>query len=71
MICMIQLMIPGGSRTFCTTYKACFPGLDLYYAGPAQAVTSAGYDLDDLDRDLSDLLHDLDRDLSDLSVRGS
>ena len=41
-----------------------FPGLDhLYYTDPAQHLTTAGGNLDDLDRDLSDL----DR---DLSVRG-
>ena len=32
-----------------------FPGLDLYYPDPAQHLTTAGEDLDDLDRDLSDL----------------
>ena len=46
-----------------------FPGLDLYYTVPAQRLITAGQDLDDLDRDISDLsdLSDLDRDLSDLS----
>ena len=38
-----------------------FSGLDLYCTDPAQHLTTAGYDLDDL--------YDLDRDLSDLSVR--
>ena len=42
-----------------------FPGLDLYHANPAQPLTTAGEELDDLDHDLSDL-SDLDRDLSDL-----
>ena len=37
-----------------------FRGLDVYYTDPAHLI-SAGYDLDDLCRDLSDL--------SDLSVR--
>ena len=31
------------------------PGLDLYYADPAQHLTTAPYNLDDLDCDLSDL----------------
>ena len=31
------------------------PGLDPYYAFPAQPLTTAGEDLDDLDHDLSDL----------------
>ena len=30
-----------------------FPGLDLYYAGPAQPLTTASEELDDLDHDLS------------------
>ena len=30
-----------------------FPGLDTYYADPAQHLITAGQDLDDLDRDLS------------------
>ena len=29
--------------------------MDLYYADPAQPLTTAGEELDDLDRDLSDL----------------
>ena len=40
MICMIRDM-------FC--------GLDLYYTDPTQHLVAAGWDLDDLDRDLSDL----------------
>ena len=32
-----------------------FPGLDLYYADPAQPLTAAGEELDDPDHDLSDL----------------
>ena len=31
------------------------PGLDLYFADRAQPLTRAGEELDDLDRDLSDL----------------
>ena len=37
------------------TYEHMFPGLDPYYAGPAQPLTTAGEELDDLDHDLSDL----------------
>ena len=40
---------------------AWFSVLDLHYADPAQPLATAGGELDDLDRDLSDL--------SDLSVR--
>ena len=36
-----------------------FPGLGLYYADPAQPLSTAGEELDDL--------YDLDHDLSDLS----
>ena len=32
-----------------------FPGLDLLYADPAQPLTMAGEEQDDLDHDLSDL----------------
>ena len=32
-----------------------FPGLDLYCIDPAPYIITAGWDLDDLDRDLSDL----------------
>ena len=39
-----------------------FPGLDLYYTDPAQSLTTAGEELDDLDHDLS-VLDDLDHDL--------
>ena len=45
-------------------------GLDLYHTDPALHLITAGEDLDDLGRDLSDDLSDLsdlDRDLSDLS----
>ena len=35
--------------------KHTFPGLDLYYADPAQPLTTAGEELDYLDHDLSDL----------------
>ena len=48
------------------------PGLDLRYqdADSAQQITTAGYDLDDLAHDLSDLsVDDLDHDRSDPSVR--
>ena len=42
-----------------------FSGLDLYCAGPAQPLTTADEEVDDLDRDLSDL--SVLSDLSDLS----
>ena len=32
-----------------------FPGLGLYYPDPPQQLTTAGYIVDDLDRDLSDV----------------
>ena len=46
-----------------------FPGLDLCLTDPAQHLTAAGEELDDLDHDLSDLSvrGDLDHGLSDLS----
>ena len=33
-----------------------FPGLDLYYADPAQPLTTSCEEPDDLDRDRSDLV---------------
>ena len=41
-------MLPGVSRITCMIYIM-FPGLDLYYADPAQPLTTAGKELDDLD----------------------
>ena len=38
-----------------------FSGLDLYYAGPVRPLTTAGEELDHVDRDLYDL-----SDISDL-----
>ena len=32
-----------------------FPGLDLYYTDSDQHIKMAGWDLDDLDRDVSDV----------------
>ena len=32
-----------------------FPGLDLHYADPGQPLTHAGEELDDLDRDVSEV----------------
>ena len=46
-------MLPGGNRIICIIYDM-FPRLDLYCTDPAQPLTTAGEDLDDLDRDLSD-----------------
>ena len=40
------------------------PGLDLYYTDPAQPLTAAGEELDDLD-------NELDNELSDLYVPGT
>ena len=60
-------MLPGGSRSYnlpdlahiflggtCTIQIGPVP-VDLYHTDPAQHLTTAGYDLDDLDHDLSDL----------------
>ena len=47
-------MLPGGSRIICMIYHR-FPGLDMYCTDPAQPLTTAGGELDDLDHDLSDL----------------
>ena len=46
-----------------------FPGLDLYCTDPAQYLTTAGEDLDDLDRDLSDLSVRRVKRLEFLSIR--
>lgn len=40
-------------------YEHMFPWLDLYSAGPAQLLTAAGEELDDLRNGLYDLNHDL------------
>ena len=47
-------MLPDGSCVLCMIQHM-FPGLDLYYADPAQPLTAAGEELDDLDHDLSNL----------------
>ena len=39
MICIMQLMLPGG-RHIIRTIKDIFPGLDLYYTDPAQHITT-------------------------------
>ena len=53
--------------------STCFLGwIYLYHADPAQDLSAAGEELDDLDHDLSDLsniIDDLDHDLYDLSTR--
>ena len=51
---MIWLMLTGEMRTICMVSHV-FPGLDLYYADPAQLLTTGGEELYDLDHDLSDL----------------
>ena len=45
-------MFPGGSRIICMIYHT-FPGLDLYYTDLALHLITAGWDVDDLDRDVS------------------
>ena len=45
-------MLPDGIRTICRIQHM-FPGFDLYYADPAQPLTTAGEELHDLDNDLS------------------
>ena len=47
-------MLPDGSRikSVWSIYNM-FPVLDLYYADPAQPLTTAGEELDYLDHDLS------------------
>ena len=54
-------MLPGGNRTICMIcmIQHTFPGLDLYYADPAQPLTTATEEPDDLDHDLSMLCGDL------------
>ena len=47
-------MLPAGIRAT-GMIKDIFPGLDLYGTGPAQHTITAGWALDDQDRDLSDL----------------
>ena len=45
-------MLPDGIRTICRIQHV-FPAFDLYYADPAQPLTTAGEKLHDLDNDLS------------------
>ena len=45
-------MLPAGIRAT-GMIKDIFPGLDLYGTGPAQHTITAGWALDDQDRDLS------------------
>ena len=47
-------MLPGGSRMMCMIWDM-FPGLDLYYADPAQSLTTVGEEIDYLDHELSHL----------------
>ena len=47
-------MLPDGTRIIGMIAHV-FPGLILCYTDPAQHLIRAGYDLDYLDRDLSDL----------------
>ena len=50
MICMICLMLSGGTPTIChyLQQQHMFHELDLYYTDPAQHITTAGSDADDL-----------------------
>ena len=57
---MIWLMMPSGSRTICMIEDN-ISELDLYYTDPAQHLTTARQDLDDLD-------HDLENDLSEVCI---
>ena len=47
-------MLLGGTRTISTIYNMC-PGLDVYRADPAQPLTTASEELDDLDHDLCEV----------------
>ena len=42
--------MPGGIRIICMIWHM-FPGLDLYYADPAQPLTTVDEELDDIDHD--------------------
>ena len=48
-------MLPGGTRIVCMICMMyhMFPGLDLYYADPAQPLPAAGGEPDDVDGDTS------------------
>ena len=43
LICMIYLMLPGGSRVTCRILDT-IPGVDLRYTDPAQNLVTAGQD---------------------------
>ena len=43
----LKLVLPGGTRLICMICHKFF-GLDLYHAYPAQPLTTAGDELDDL-----------------------
>ena len=45
-------MFPGGNRISCMV-EHIYPGWDVHHRETAQHLITAGYDLDDLDRDLS------------------
>ena len=51
LVCMIQLMVPGGSRLVFHDLRHMFPGLDVYYTDPAHHIISAGWDLDGISVD--------------------
>ena len=50
--CMVLFTFLGGSRVICMIW---YPRLDVQYANPAQHFITAGWDVDYLVRDLSDL----------------
>ena len=53
--CVVHYIAHLAGRDICMIYHM-FPGLDVYYnVYPAQPLTAAGQELDDLDHDLSDL----------------
>ena len=47
-------MFPGGNR-ICCMVEHIHPGWDVHHRETAQHLITAGYDLDNLDRDLSDM----------------
>ena len=51
---MIYLMLPCGTYISCLIWHI-YPGLDLCYVDPAQLLTKAGEELNDVDHDLSEV----------------
>ena len=65
---MVKLILPGGTRIICVTWHI-FLEYDLYCANPAQPLTTAGEELDDLDHDLSEVCFFVAQTVSPLSSR--